>query len=152
MWYTLLVCGCGGIGRHDRFRFYCFGVQVQVLSSAPKRKNDAVSRGLKLRHFCCFIYLSSNFSHFYIYGADGHFVQILFLEKPLFQPAEAISMQRLIWHHSYYNKSMQMKNTRRMLSNFFRVLQFCSCRISLPHRGHCLPECRQHPGFLHSVW
>lgn len=27
-------CGCGGIGRHDRFRFYWETVQVQVLSPA----------------------------------------------------------------------------------------------------------------------
>ncbi len=32
-----VICGCGGIGRHDRLRIYCFCVQVQVLSSAPKR-------------------------------------------------------------------------------------------------------------------
>ena len=29
--------GCGGIGRHDRLRIYCFGVQVQVLLPAPKK-------------------------------------------------------------------------------------------------------------------
>ena len=29
------LCGCGGIGRHARFRFLCESVQVQVLSSAP---------------------------------------------------------------------------------------------------------------------
>ena len=28
------ACGCGGIGRHDRFRFYWETVQVQVLSPA----------------------------------------------------------------------------------------------------------------------
>ena len=32
-----ISCGRGETGRHDRFRFYCFGVQVQVLSSAPKQ-------------------------------------------------------------------------------------------------------------------
>ena len=28
------ICGCGGIGRHARFRFWSARVQVQVLSSA----------------------------------------------------------------------------------------------------------------------
>lgn len=28
------ICGYGGIGRHDRFRFYSERVQVQVLLSA----------------------------------------------------------------------------------------------------------------------
>ena len=29
------MCGCGGIGRHARFRFLWETVQVQVLSPAP---------------------------------------------------------------------------------------------------------------------
>ena len=29
------ICGCGGTGRHARFRFLCSGVKVRVLSSAP---------------------------------------------------------------------------------------------------------------------
>lgn len=35
--FPQIFCGCGEIGRHDRFRFYCSGVQVQVLSSAPEQ-------------------------------------------------------------------------------------------------------------------
>ena len=31
------VCGCGGIGRHARLRIWCARMQVQVLSSAPKK-------------------------------------------------------------------------------------------------------------------
>ena len=31
----LLISGCGGTGRHARFRFLCSGVKVRVLSSAP---------------------------------------------------------------------------------------------------------------------
>ena len=47
MWYTAIIpapsrrpiCGYGGIGRHDGFRFHWATVQVQVLLPAPNQYN-----------------------------------------------------------------------------------------------------------------
>ncbi len=38
--YTILLSGCGGIGRRARFRFWWETVQVQVLSAALKRRTN----------------------------------------------------------------------------------------------------------------
>ena len=51
MWYTAIIpapsrrpiCGYGGIGRHDGFRFHWATVQVQVLLPAPRRSKLCIA-------------------------------------------------------------------------------------------------------------
>ena len=59
------ICGYGGIGRHARFRFLCFGVQVQVLLSAPEKSDD-----LREEVVAFFVFA---FIHFYRFKKTGSF-------------------------------------------------------------------------------
>ncbi len=43
--YLNLISGCGGIGRHARFRFWWATVQVQVLSPAVRRRTLGMCPG-----------------------------------------------------------------------------------------------------------